>query len=77
MRSQPTPAMPSLADIMRTAKARSEEKRWNEKVGELVDMIDILATERSPAALVEAVRKRGYNIEADTGMLERRGLSLN
>ncbi|WP_152536077.1 hypothetical protein [Mesorhizobium loti] len=72
-----TQGMPSLVTIMQEAKARANERRWNENVGELVDLIDRLSAERSPAALVEAVRKRGYNIEADTGMLERRGMNIN
>ncbi|RWE44217.1 hypothetical protein [Mesorhizobium sp.] len=72
-----TQGMSAFGDIMRTAQKRSDDRRWKEQVNELVALIDQLATDRSPAALVEAVRLRGYNIEADTGMLERRGVNIN
>lgn len=73
MKAEMTP----LAEIMHAAKARSQERHWNERVNELVGLIDGLSAERGPVALVEAVRKRGYNIEADTGALERRGMNIN
>ncbi|TGR89627.1 hypothetical protein EN866_19405 [Mesorhizobium sp. M2D.F.Ca.ET.223.01.1.1] len=69
--------MTPLADMMAKAKARTDERRWNERVGELVSLIDELATERGSCALVEAVRQRGYNIEADCGALSRRGVKIN
>lgn len=69
--------MTPLTEIMRVAKEKSADRVWNDRVNELVAMIDELAAMRSPAALVEAVRKRGYNIEADTGTLERRGVNIN
>lgn len=62
---------------MAQAQKRLEDREWERKVGELVGMIDELAGERSPAELVASVRQRGYNIEADVGTLERRGLTIN
>lgn len=72
-----TQGMPSLENIMRTAKQRSDDRRWNERVKELAGLIDDLAAERGSIALVEAIRHHGYNIEADCGALERRGLTIN
>lgn len=62
---------------MAQAQKRLEDREWERKVAELVGMIDELAGERSPRELVESVRLRGYNIEADVGALERRGQTIN
>ena len=72
-----TQGMVPFADIMRTAQQRSDDRRWKERVKELARLIDELAAERGSVALVEAIRQHGYNIEADCGALERRGLTIN
>lgn len=51
-----------------------KEADHKRRVGELARMIDELSGEMGSAAFRDAIRKHGYDVDADLGMLLRRGV---
>jgi hypothetical protein len=47
------------------------------RIGELARLIDDLSGEMGVTAFREAIRKHGYDVDANTGMLARRGVNVN
>ncbi|MDF0584732.1 hypothetical protein [Bradyrhizobium yuanmingense] len=51
-----------------------KEADHKRRVGELARCIDELSGEMGVAAFRDAIRKHGYDVDADLGMLLRRGV---
>jgi len=51
-----------------------KEAEHKRRVGELARLIDDLSGEMGSAAFRDAIRKHGYDVDADLGMLLRRGV---
>jgi hypothetical protein len=71
MHTQETGPFAALA--LRAGK-QATEKEQARRIDALVQQIDELSGEMGSAAFRDAVRLRGYDIDADTGMLLRRGV---
>lgn len=65
--------------VQTTARATREIPSFKEadhkrRVGELARFIDELSGEMGVPAFRDAIRKHGYDVDADLGMLLRRGV---
>jgi hypothetical protein len=68
--------MEPFAVLAERARQSSLHKERERRIVALVQEIDQLSGEMGVSAFVEATRKLGYNIDADTGMLLRRGVDI-
>lgn len=72
-----TPAMEPFELIARRAEQNARRRIQQQKVVELVGLIDELSGEMGASDFVTAVRAHGYNIEADGMALIRRGITTH
>jgi hypothetical protein len=66
-----------FAALAARAKQRADRRRHNDKIQELVSLIDDLSGEMGSYDFVTAVRAHGYNIEADGMALSLRGITTH
>lgn len=63
-----------FAALATRAKRQALQKEYDRRIAALVQQIDELSGEMGVAPFRDAVRLHGYDIDADLGMLSRRGV---
>lgn len=69
-----TQTMEPFAALAERVKQNSLQKQQTQRVAELARMIDELSGEMGSGSFRDAIRKHGYDVDADLGMLLRRGV---
>jgi hypothetical protein len=68
---------PAFDEALAAKRAAVQLDRQNQRLAQLVRLIDELSGEMGSSVLREHLRTKGYDIDADTGILARRGVDIN
>lgn len=68
--------MEPFAALAERARRTSLNKEMERRVADLARTIDEISGEMGVPAFRDAIRKHGYDVDADTGMLCRRGVNV-
>ncbi|WP_398472841.1 hypothetical protein [Tardiphaga sp.] len=66
--------MGAFAALAEQARQQSLFKEQQRRVAEIARQIDEVSGEMGSNAFVDAIRTHGYDVQADLGMLSRRGV---